>query len=119
MERTFRISAKEIKKKDGSGCFISCSAKIGNTWYRVKFTQDCERAPRKRGLYDITADDTAMSIQKGKVKDEYTENDIIWVREIKHIRKYTNDELNAMNTEKLNKVFGDTLEDIEEGELPY
>lgn len=119
MERTFRISAKEIKKKDGTGSFISCSAKIGDSWYRVKFTQDCERAPRKRGLYDITVDYTAMSIQKGKVKDAYVENDIIWVKEIKRIRKYTDEELNAMNAEKLNKVFGATLEEIEDGDLPF
>lgn len=119
MERTFRISAKDIKKKDGSGSFISCSAKIGDSWYRVKFTQDCERSPRKRGLYDITVDYNSMSIQKGKVRDAYTENDTIWVKEIKKIRKYTDDELNTMNAEKLSKVFGEALGEADAGELPF
>lgn len=119
MERTFRISAKEIKKKDGSGSFISCSAKIGGFWYRVKFTKDCETSPRKRGLYDITVDDNSMSVQQGKDRDEYRENDTIWIREIKKIRKYTDDELNAMNTEKLSKVFGKALDESDAGDLPF
>lgn len=119
MERTFRISAKDIKKKDGSGSFISCSAKIGDSWYRVKFTRDCESSPRKRGLYDITVDDNSMSIQKGKVRDAYIENDTIWIREIKKMHKYTDDEINAMNTEKISKLFGKALDETDAGELPF
>lgn len=105
MTRTFKISAKEIKKKDGTGSFISCSAKIGDNWYRVKFTRDCERTPKRRGLYDITVNDDNMSIQKGKIKSPYAENDTLWVRVIDDIRRYTNDEVTALNTAKLSKVF--------------
>lgn len=110
MTRTFRISAKEIKKKDGTGSFISCSAKIGEKWYRVKFTKDCERSPKKRGLYDLTVKSEHMSVQKGKIKDGFTENDILWISEIETLRRYTEEELNEMNEAKLSEVFGGTKE---------
>lgn len=117
MKRTFKITAKEVTKKDGAK-FISCSAKIGEKWYRVKFTQDCEGIPKKRGIYDLTVDSTHMSMQKGKVKDAYTENDILWIKEIVKLRKYTYEELIAINEEKLAKVFGD-FEVVEPDILPF
>lgn len=124
MIRTIKLSAKEIKKTDGNGTFISCSAKIGAKWYRIKFTKEAVGEPKKRGLYDLTVDDSNCSLQRGRVKTkadgtQYTENDIFWVNKIEALRKYTEEELAEMNRKTMDGVFGAELEEIKtDDDLP-
>lgn len=108
MLHTFVLSAKEVKQEKNT--FIACSAKLGDTYYKIKFTRECEKAPKTRGLYDITIDEDKCSIQRGKkytTKDGYDAigNHIIWVREIAAIRKYTDEELAEINRAKFAGVF--------------
>ena len=122
MTRIIKISAKEIKKKDGNGTFISCSAKINGNWYRVKFTKECVGEPKKRGLYDLTVDDTNCSLQKGRARTNesgktYVENDTFWVNKITNLRKYTEEELAEMNAKTMDELFGGRLEEVKDGEL--
>lgn len=125
MIRTIKLSAKEIKKTDGKGTFISCSAKIGGKWYRIKFTKEANGEPKKRGLYDLTVDDNNCSLQRGRVKTkadgtQYTENDIFWVNKIEALRQYTEEELAEMNRKTMDGVFGAELEELKtDDDLPF
>lgn len=109
--RTITISAKEIitdtKKK-----FISCSAKIRDKWFKIKFTQDCNDTPKTKGLYRLTVDLNECSVERGK---HYTnksgkkgvENDTIWVRSVAGLAKYTEEELAERNLAEMNDIFGE------------
>ena len=108
MLHSFVISAKEVKQEKNS--FIACSAKIGDSYYKIKFTKECERVPKTRGLYDLVIDEDKCSIQKGKkyvTKDGYEAigNPTIWVKEIASIRKYTEAELAEINRANFAGVF--------------
>lgn len=108
MRHTFTISAKEVKLDKLS--FISCSAKIGDSYYKIKFTKECERAPRTRGLYDLTIDEDNCFIQRGEkyvTRDGYEAigNPTIWVKSIESIRKYTDEELAEINRASFAGVF--------------
>ena len=106
---TFRIYTKEIKS--GNQKFYVSSAKINDEWYKIKFTKDCDRAPKDRGIYDVTVDYDDCSIESGKL---YTKDngetgiapDNIWIKKLIDIRRYTEDELREMNREKISKIFG-------------
>ncbi len=108
--RTIKIHAQEIIKDKQR--FISCSAEINGKWYKIKFTKAVTDAPRDRGLYDLTIDFDECSIEQGK---QYTnkngkkgrENDTIWVKHIVGIRKVTDEELKAINREKMSAIFGE------------
>ena len=107
--RTIRISASEIKKDKQS--FIACSAQINGKWYKIKFTKECEGAPKKKGLYDLTIDFDGCSIEKGKKfvsskGNKGVSNDIIWVRYITSIRQLTEEETAQINREQLSELFG-------------
>lgn len=114
--QTIKIHAQEVNK-DGKR-FIASSAEIRGKWFKIKFTQECERAPKKRGLYDITFSFDDCSVEKGKryIKKDGTEgiaNDTIWVRKISDIRKYTEEELAKENRAEMAEIFGvDVDEDI-------
>lgn len=113
MARMFVVSAKEITQ--GKQKFIVCNTNVYGTWYKFKFTKECEKQPKKQGLYDISVESDNMSVQRGKpfttkngqVKEG---NDIIWVRAIKSIRQYTEEELAQRNRDKLNEIFGEEEE---------
>lgn len=105
-----KVSAKKVEK-DGKK-FVACSSNIRGIWYKIKFTQECENQPKTQGIYDITFDLTKSSIKKGKpyIKRDGTqaiENDIIWIREIIKIHKYSDEELERETLEKFKGVFGD------------
>lgn len=108
--RTFTIHAQEIKKEKQS--FIACSAEINKKWYKIKFTKECEGAPKRKGIYELTIDFDCCSIERGK---RYTNsqgkhgisNDIIWVREIANIHPYTDEELKASNRMAMSNIFGE------------
>lgn len=108
--RKIELHTQEInveKKK-----FYASSAKIGEKWYKIKFTQDCKDAPRQKGLYELTIDLDECSLEVGKyytAKDGTMRpsNSTIWVRHIVGLRKYTEDELKALNREAFSDVFGE------------
>ena len=108
--RTITLHSQEVKKEKQT--FIASSAEINGKWYKIKFTKYCEGAPKTRGLYELTIDFDECSIEVGK---RYTNskgksgvsNDIIWVRSIVGIRKYTEEELKHENRMAMGYIFGD------------
>lgn len=108
--RTITLHAQEVKKE--KQCFIVCSTEINGIWYKVKFTKECEGAPKKKGLYDLTIDFDECSVEKGKWypnKDgvNVKSNDIIWVRSIAGLRMYTDDDLKQSNRVAMAAIFGE------------
>lgn len=110
MIKTITIHAREIKTEKNK--FISSSTKIGNTYYKVKFVQTCERSPREKGLFELTFDTLNASIQNGKkyiTKDGYEAlgNPTIWIKKITDIRKFTDEELSEISEAKFAGVFAE------------
>ena len=107
--RTITLHAQEVKKEKQT--FIACSAEINNKWYKIKFTKECDGAPKKKGLYELTIDFDECSVEAGK---HYTnskgkdgvENDTIWVRHIVGLRQHTEEELKAANRMAMGNIFG-------------
>ena len=105
----FTIYTKEIKS--GNQKFYVSSAKIKDKWYKIKFTKDCDRAPKDRGIYDIIVDYDDCSIENGKL---YTKEngetgiapDNIWIKKLIDINRYTEEKLREMNREKMTEIFG-------------
>lgn len=121
MTQLIKVSAKEIKKTDGTGSFISCSAKIGEKWYKIKFTKECTTDIKKRGLYDLKVNVDDISRQKGREKTlkggkKVMDNDTLWIRKVVSLRKYTEEEMAELNRRDLDEVFGGyaTVENDEE-----
>lgn len=122
MEKTFKISAREVKQ-EGNKSFIACSTKVGERYFKVKFTKDCETQPKKRGLYDLTVDLDKCSLQRG---DKYTTKQgyeaegqpTIWVREVIKLRAYTEEELAEINRAKFEAAFGEA-ENTNYDPLPF
>lgn len=117
---TTRINGKEIV--NGNSKFPAFTAKINGKWFKIKFTQECEKAPKTRGVYDLTFDTLKSSIQKGKKyvttngKEGYG-NDIIWIKELVNVVKYTEEQLAEINAKDVEAAFGkfeaiDTDEDL-------
>lgn len=112
--RTITISAQEIKKDKQT--FIACSAQINGKWYKIKFTKDCERNPKTKGRYYLTINFDDCSFEAGKPykKDgkERKSNDIIWVRKITDIKKYTDEELAEENRAEMASIFGAEMSEM-------
>ena len=122
MEKLFKISAREVKQ-DNKQSFIACSTKIGDKFFKIKFTKECLTQPKKRGLYDLTVDIDKCSIQRGekyvnKQGFEAEGQPTIWVREVVNLRPYTEEELNALNRAKFDAVFAEAESDNYEP-LPF
>lgn len=108
--RTIIIHAREVKNDKQK--FISCSAEINGKWYKIKFTKDVKDNPRDRGLYELTIDFDSCSIENGKYYDtskgeSRKENDTIWVSHIVGIKKYSEEDMKAINRSKMGAIFGD------------
>ena len=108
--KTFTIHGQEIKKDKQK--FIACSAFIGDRWYKIKFTKECEKAPKEKGLYELTVDLNNCSLENGKsytAKDGTVKpaNSIIWIRKIDNIRKYNEEELAERNRVVMEGIFGE------------
>lgn len=117
--RIIEIHSQEVKSEKNS--FIASSAEINGKWYKVKFTKDCEKAPKKKGIYKLKIDFDKCSVEKGKVYvnskgKEGISNDVIWVREIVEIRKLTDAEYAERNRKDLYEVFGYNNDD---DDLPF
>ena len=86
MEKTIRIFGKEktVENEGKKNIFVSFSyTKDGETFFQVKFNQECENVPKKAGYWKITVDTEDVSIQKGKInKNGNKNNDILWISNI-------------------------------------
>ena len=121
---TFRMSARQFTTKDGKKTFCAFSAQIGRKWYKIKFTQESEGAPRKPGVYAVSLDKDQLSIQHGKkIKtkegDDFVENDTLWVRGKAFCEPVSEDELRKENAAKIDRLFDDAARDGLDGELPF
>lgn len=108
--KTIEIYAKEVKSD--RNIFYAYSTKIGDSYYKVKFTKSVANAPRERGIYKLTFDSSIASIESGKpytTKDGYEAigNPTIWVTSIINLEPLSNEEIAARNEAKFKAVFGD------------
>ncbi len=108
-ERTIILHTQEIVKDKQK--FVAASAEINGKWYKIKFTQNCEGIPKKKGLYELTFNVDNCSVEHGKLyttKDGETKtaNDVIWVKEIVKLREFTKEELEELNRLVFKEVFG-------------
>lgn len=112
MENTIRTITIHTKmtKKDNTN-FPTHAAQIGDTWYQIKFTRTCYGQPLEAGRYDITIDFDECSIERGSIftRDDGTtgrRNDIIWIKSIVNLHKYTEEEFKEANRADMEAIFG-------------
>ena len=101
---TIKCYAKEIKTEKNS--FIAVTSQINGKYYKIKFKKDCNTIPRKKGLFHLTLDLDEISVQYGKAyvgKDGKVreENPTIWVDGVIEIKYFTEEELKAINRDKV------------------
>lgn len=113
------IYGKEITTKDQKK-FPAFTTTIKGAYFSVKFVQDCEKYPKKAGVYELILKGSDYSIQKGKpytTKDGNTKtgNPTIWVRSCDY-RQLTQEELDAINEER-NKSFLDSY--LTDEDMPF
>lgn len=102
-----RVYAKKITTKDGKS-FIRCITKVNNTFYNVKFTQDCNQSIKKVGVYELTVPLKSMGIQESKILPTgFKPNDTLWIRECEDIRQYSQDELDELGSKRVSDIFND------------
>lgn len=86
MQKTIRIFGKEktVENEGKKNTFVSFSyTKDGETFYQVKFNQECENVPKKAGYWLIEVDTEDISKQRGKInKNGNKNNDILWISNI-------------------------------------
>ena len=92
--------------------FIACSANINGVWFKIKFVKTCEKAPKEKGLYELTIDLRKCSLENGRTYKRAdgtigSSSPVIWVREIADIRKYTEEELAERDLSSLQSIFGE------------
>lgn len=110
--KTITLHTQEVRKD--KQVFYTNTAEIRGKWYKIKFTKTCDNAdiPHERGLYELKVDVDNLSLQRGK---PYTDNqgkrvvnnDILWVKSVIQLRKYTDDDFKDANRIVMSEVFGD------------
>lgn len=106
--QTIEIYSQEVK--DGKKSFIASTAKIGGKWYKIKFVNGTENAPKERGIYYLTINFDFCSLERGKPYTSSTgrkgvSNDTIWVRKVENLYKLTDEELQERNRETFDAIF--------------
>lgn len=119
---TTRINAKEVQ--NGNSKFPAFTALLNGKWFKIKFTQECEKSPKTKGVYNLTFDTKNSSIQKGKKfkREDGSEgvgNDTIWIRKIEKVVKYTDEELAEMNAKDVENAIGGFTTVGADEELPF
>lgn len=117
-----RVNAKIIERENQK--FPAFTAKINGRWFKIKFTQECEKSPKQRGVYKIKFDTLNSSIQRGKkyVNSKGVEgisNDTIWIKKIEEIVKYTDEELAKMNADEVENAIGGFTSINSDEPLPF
>ena len=101
-----KVFAKNVTTKDGKK-FVSCQTKRKDTFYKVKFTADCERQIKTFGVYDLYVRDIDISIERSKKQPNgFKPNDVIWIRNVQALRKYSEEDLAEDNKVKYDDIFG-------------
>ena len=103
------LHTKLVETQDGKK-FTSSRAEIKGKWFNIKFRQGC-KMPNDRGLYHLTVLKKDVNVQKGGIKTkedgtQFLENDTLWVADVVSLTKFTDEEMNALNEDKLNKALG-------------
>ncbi len=106
--RKITLHSREIRKDKQT--FIASDAFIGGKWYKIKFTKECERAPKNKGLYELTLNFDDCSLEKGKPytsKDgeKRLSNPTIWVKDIVKIREFSDEERKEANRLTMAEIF--------------
>ena len=106
--RKITLHSREIRKDKQT--FIVSDACIGGKWYKIKFTKECDRAPKNKGLYELTINFDDCSLEKGKQYDSKDgerriSNPTIWVRNIVDIRTFSEEELKESNRTTMSAIF--------------
>lgn len=114
--KVITLHTQEIKKD--KKVFYASSAEICGKWYKIKFTMDCEGAPKEKGLYTLTIDIDECSVETGKVVKnsagkEVKTADIIWVKSIVNLQKYSDEDLKEENRKLMGNIFTDNSCDLE------
>lgn len=122
--RTYELHTKEVT--NGSQKFPSSTAKIGDEYFKVKFTKECNTSPKTSGVYEIKLALEDCSIQNGEI---YTDKDgnkkrgnrTIWVRNVIELRKHTEEEMREANAKAmLEALEGTTFTEIKSDDpLPF
>lgn len=92
--KVIRVFGRERQTQDGKNKFIAWSyTKDGETYYEVKFTQECTTQPKKPGYWLLTLNPKDCSIQhrKSKKDDLFKPNDVLWIDNVidcKHDEEY-------------------------------
>lgn len=102
MKKSIRVFAREVHTKDNKKSFLSYSyTKDGETYYKVKFTRDCQGLPKEQGYYLMEIDTNKTSLEK--VNELYNDkklNDIIWIRELYSCKRDTEYEKDLLEKQK-------------------
>ena len=114
--KTITVYAKTVKLEKQT--FVTCSTKINNKWYKVKFNRTCLEKPAEQGIYIITIDLLNCSIENGvnyinKDNTIQKSNDTLWIKKLIEIRKKSEEELAEENLTKLENIFNETVEELE------
>ena len=122
--RTYELHTKEVT--NGSQKFPSSTAKIGDEYFKVKFTKDCNTSPKTSGVYDLKVALEDCSIQNGEI---YTDKDgnkkrgnrTIWVRNVLELRKHSDEEMREANAKAmLEALEGTTFTELKpDDDLPF
>lgn len=82
----------------------------GETWYQVKFKQECEKQPKTAGYYLVDVDETKdLSIQKMKAQEKFKPNDVLWIANVIDFKRDVDyeKELEAKRLEEIKNLFKD------------
>ena len=107
--RSFRIYAKVVKLDDEES-FITCSAKINDKYYKVRFRMTCPDYIKEYGVYEIKLKEEMINISRGKTyktKDgiKGKENDTLWIKDYISLVKLSDEDLDKENRESVSDVF--------------
>lgn len=115
--RKITLHSREIRKDKQT--FIASDAQIGKNWYKIKFTKECEIAPKNKGLYELTINFDDCSLEKGKPYENKkgeikASNPTIWIKKIVDIRAFSDEELKESNRATMSAIFdADTEYDLQ------
>lgn len=85
--RVIRIFGRDVTIDDKTKFVKWSYTADGKKFYQVKFMQECEKAPKKAGYYLISVKPSNVSLQKGKKRDNFQQNDTLWVRQCEDFKR--------------------------------
>ena len=117
--RTIRIFGRDVNIDEKTKFVRWSYTNDGKKFYQVKFMQECEKCPKKSGYYLIKVKPENVSLQKGKKRENFQQDDTLW---IKQCEDFVKDEAYQAKREAEQREAVDlalTSFDIEEDENPF